>query len=128
QSKLAQIGLTAAGASMGRMDPRERQRVMQILNAGAQFGIMAYGRGHESEADHMGLLLMATAGYDPHESEKVCERRQGLSPGKKSPREFMSTHPSQETRIRDLMKWIPEAMPLYEASPDKTEPKALATR
>ena len=112
QAKLAQIGVTAAGAGVGDQD---RARVMQVLNAGAKFGIMSYGRKHETEADHMGLLLMATAGYDPDESIKFWERMKAKSGGGKQP-EFLSTHPSHETRIRDLTNWIPDALPLYRAS------------
>jgi len=112
QAKLAQIGVTAAGAGVGDQD---RARVMQVLNAGAKFGIMSYGRKHETEADHMGLLLMATAGYDPNESIKFWERMKAKAGGGKQP-EFLSTHPSHETRIRDLTNWIPDALPLYRES------------
>lgn len=128
QSKLARIGITAAGASLGNMDYRDRQTMMQILNAGAQFGIMAYGRKHESEADHVGLLLMAAAGYDPNESVKFWERMQAKAGGGQKTPEFLSTHPSHETRIRDLLKWIPQAMPLYQASGDRSTPRNLALR
>ena len=124
QAKLAEIGVTAAGAGVGG-DPQERARVMQVLNAGAKFGIMSYGRKHETEADHMGLLLMATAGYDPEESIKFWERMKAQSSGGRQP-EFLSTHPSHETRIRDLTGWIPDAMPLYRASGHAGEkPKRL---
>jgi predicted Zn-dependent protease len=124
QAKLAEIGVSAAGAGVGG-DPQERARVMQVLNAGAKFGIMSYGRKHETEADHMGLLLMATAGYDPEESIKFWERMKAQSSGGRQP-EFLSTHPSHETRIRDLTGWIPDAMPLYRASGHAGEkPKRL---
>ena len=123
QSQLAQIGVSTAGAGVGGSD-QERARVMQVLNAGAKFGIMSYGRKHESEADHMGLLLMATAGYDPNESVKFWERMKAQSSGGRQP-EFLSTHPSHETRIRDLTNWIPDAMPLYRASGHTEKPKPL---
>jgi predicted Zn-dependent protease len=122
--QMANIGVMAAGGALGDMDPNQRMAVMRALNAGARFGIMSYGRGHESEADHMGLLLMASAGYDPRESMKFWERMKEFA-GDKSPPEFLSTHPSHDTRIRDLENWIPEAMPLYEASPNKHPPKPL---
>src|SRR5262249_42058765 len=54
QSQIAQVGVIAAGGSLGDMDPRQRAQIMAVINAGAQFGIRAYGRRHESEADHAG--------------------------------------------------------------------------
>jgi predicted Zn-dependent protease len=123
-AKMAQLGMTAAGATMS---PEERAKILPMLNAGAKFGIMSYGRTHESEADHIGVYLMAAAGYNPHESVKFWERMKAVAKGSKTP-EFLSTHPSHETRIRDLLKWIPEAMPLYRASGNRDEPRKLSLR
>jgi predicted Zn-dependent protease len=125
QQQIAQIIVGAGSASLGDMSAQQRQRVLQVLNAGAQFGILKYSRRHESEADHMGLLLMATAGYNPEESVKFWERMARITSGGKRPPEFMSTHPSHETRIRDLIKWIPQAMPLYKASGNTAPPQKL---
>lgn len=125
QTRLAQIGITAAGMSSGNMDARDRMVLMQVLNAGAQFGILRYSRKHESEADHIGLLLMSAAGYDPEESVKFWERMQAVAGKGGRPPEFLSTHPSHETRIRDLLHWIPEAMPLYRESGYRDPPKRL---
>jgi predicted Zn-dependent protease len=116
QQKLLQIAIAAAGSSLGDLDPAQRARLMQVLNAGAQFGILAYGRRHESEADHVGLLLMASAGYNPNEAVKFWARMQRRAGGGGRQPEFLSTHPSHETRIRDLNKWVPEAMSLYRAN------------
>lgn len=124
QQQLAQIGSTALGAAIGGDDPQKQRQVMSVLNAGAKFGILAYSRGHESEADHMGLLLMAAAGYDPRESVKFWERMQDKSRGGQPP-EFLSTHPSHETRVQQLTEWIPEAMPLYEASKSRQPDEML---
>ena len=124
QTQIANIGLTAAGASMGDMDPGKRQQLMQLMNAGAKFGILGYSRSHESEADRMGLLLMAAAGYDPRESMEFWKRMADASGGK-SPPEFASTHPSHATRIHDLTGWIPDALPLYEQSEMKSRPRVL---
>ncbi|MDB5344689.1 MAG: family peptidase [Schlesneria sp.] len=121
QQQIASIGMTAAGASIGDMDPGKRQQVMQVLNAGAQFGILKYSRGHESEADHMGLLLMAAAGYDPSQAIEFWKRMEAATGSQGAPPEFMSTHPSHGTRVHDLKAWLPEAMPLYENSPYKSE-------
>ena len=124
QQQMANIGLTAAGASIGDMDPAKRQQIMTVLNAGTKFGILKYSRNHESEADHMGLLLMAAAGYDPRESLDFWKRMSSAS-GNGAPPEFMSTHPSHGTRIHDLHGWMPEAMTLYERSQMKSRPRVL---
>jgi predicted Zn-dependent protease len=113
--KMANIGIGAAGATLPG-DRRERDKVVGLLSAGAKMGILKYGRDHESEADRMGLYLMASAGYDPRESVTFWERMQAKSGGGQQP-EFLSTHPSHQTRIRDLKRWMPEAIKLYNASP-----------
>lgn len=125
QQQMVQIGLSSAGATMGDMDPAARQQVLSVLNAGAKFGILSYSRKHETEADHMGLLLMAAAGYDPHETVKFWERMMNATSGGGAPPEFMSTHPSHQTRIRDLNHWMPEAERLYEASEYRSKTKDL---
>jgi len=124
QQQMANIGMVAAGASIGDMDPGKRQQIMMVLNAGTRFGILKYSRGHESEADHMGLLLMAAAGYDPREAIDFWKRMSSVSGGG-APPEFMSTHPSHGTRIHDLKEWMPEAMTLYEHSAVKSRPRVL---
>jgi predicted Zn-dependent protease len=126
QQQIAQVIVGAGSMSLGSMSPEQRQRVMQVLNAGAQFGILRYSRRHESEADHLGLLLMAAAGFNPEQAVKFWERMERATAGGKRPPEFMSTHPSHETRIRDLIKWAPEAMPLYKASGNTAPPQKLA--
>ena len=125
QQQMVQIGLTSASASMGDMDPRSRQQLLSVLNTGAKFGILSYSRKHESEADHMGLLLMAAAGYDPEETVRFWERMTHATSGGKAPPEFLSTHPSHTTRIHDLTAWIPDAKPLYENSTSKSETRVL---
>jgi predicted Zn-dependent protease len=124
QQQIVQIGMQAANGSLGDLDPQQRQHVLQLLNTGAKYGILKYSRSHESEADHMGVLLLAAAGYDPRESVKFWERMARFSEGK-SPPEFASTHPSHETRIRDLTAWIPAAEPLYEAASRRTKTQWL---
>src|SRR5262249_20285008 len=116
QQQMTQIGPTAAGAGPGDMDYRQRPGLMHVLNARAQVGLPKYSRKHESEADHVGLLLMACAGYDPRQSVTFWERMKAATGSGQRPPEFLSTHPSHETRIRDLEAWLPEALPLYKAS------------
>ena len=119
QQQIAKIAVGAAGATLGDLDPAQQQAIMQAINAGAQFGILKYSRKHESEADKYGLFLMAAAGYDPHETVRFWERMQKMSKGGSTP-EFMSTHPSHETRIRDLHALMPIAERLF----DEIQPKA----
>jgi predicted Zn-dependent protease len=86
---------------------------MAALGAGVQVGVLLpFSRAHESEADYIGLLLAAQAGYDPREAPRLWERMEQLSGGK-APSEFLSTHPSHGTRIQQLQKWMPEALALY---------------
>ncbi len=105
----AQIGLGVSGTN-----PLLGQAAMAALGAGAQVGLLLpYSRAHESEADYIGILLAADAGYDPQESVRLWERMAQASGGN-SPAEFLSTHPGHETRIEQLKKWMPEAMALYQ--------------
>jgi predicted Zn-dependent protease len=130
RQQMANIAVGAAGTSMGDMDPRQRAQVMQILNAGAQFGILKYSRDQESEADHIGLLLMATAGYDPRQAIDFWKRMEesAAKSGGRHPPEFMSTHPSHGTRMRALEGWMSQALALYEASGRTTPPQMLPLR
>jgi predicted Zn-dependent protease len=70
--------------------------------------MLPFSRAHESEADMIGLTLMAIAGYDPINAVKVWERMSAQSEGK-APPEFLSTHPSNQTRINELTALLPQA-------------------
>jgi len=86
----------------------------KLLGLGTQFGItLPFSRKHESEADYIGLKLMAKAGFDPRESVSLWQNMAKASGGK-SPAEFMSTHPSNQTRIRDLNRNMGEALNIYQ--------------
>lgn len=86
---------------------------MGVYGVGTTLAVMLpYSRTHESEADHLGLIFMAMAGYDPHEAPAFWERMSAQNQGQ-APPEFLSTHPSDQTRINDLKSWIPEAMKYY---------------
>jgi predicted Zn-dependent protease len=109
RTSLAQTFMVGANFSMGNMDPRERQTLMAALGAGAQYGvILPFSREHETEADEMGLIYMARAGYDPHEAIGFWERMTRSSGGQ--PPEFASDHPSHSHRIQDLEAFMPKAM------------------
>ncbi len=108
-----QVAETAAGVAGG--GGMVSQAAMAALGAGAQVGVLLpFSRKHESEADYIGILLAADAGYDPRESVSLWERMGQMSKGG-GPAEFLSTHPSHETRIDQLKQWMPEAMGLYQS-------------
>ena len=112
QQMLTQFGTTAA-ARMMESKPQQMQKIFNTaLGVGTQVGILLpFSRLQESEADRIGLILMAKAGYDPREAIEFWRR---MSQSKKStPPEFLSTHPSDQRRINDLQKHIPEALPHY---------------
>lgn len=109
QQMVAQYGLDAVSLLMGQNPTAGQQLLMQAVGAGTSVGILKFSRDQESEADHIGLIFMSIAGYDPNTAPKFWERMSTLSGGNKPP-EFLSTHPSDATRIKDIQKWIPEAM------------------
>ncbi len=112
QQEAANTILTGVNYSMGDMDYGKRQVIMGALGAGAQYGVLnPFGREHESEADAIGLTYMARAGYDP--SEAIAFWKRMSAAGGKSPPEFLSTHPSHETRVHDLEARLPQAMQIY---------------
>ena len=113
KDSIAQTALAGASLSFGDMEPRKRYAIMAALGAGAQFGILLpFSRNHESEADAIGLMYMARAGYDPRESIEFWQRMSEQSKG--GPPEFMSTHPSHGTRIQRLQDEMPKAMEEYQ--------------
>lgn len=116
QGQLTNAALQVAGAAIGASggNPLLGQATMAALGLGAQVGVLLpFSRKHESEADYVGILLAADAGYDPRESVGLWERMAELSSGG-GPAEFLSTHPSHGTRIEQLKAWMPEAMAIYQ--------------
>lgn len=115
QGLVAQFGMTAAAIVLSTQgaSPALGELAMQAMGLGVQVGVLLpFSREHESEADYVGVLLAADAGYDPRESIRIWERMAAASQG--APPEFLSTHPSHETRITDLRSWMPEALSIYE--------------
>lgn len=116
QGQVANVGLQVVGAVIGvsSKNPALGQATMAALGAGTQVGVLLpFSRKHESEADYVGILLAADAGYDPRESVALWERMAQVSDGGGSA-EFLSTHPSHDTRIEQLKKWMPEALAIYQ--------------
>jgi predicted Zn-dependent protease len=113
QGLVQQMGGVAIAVALKDKPSQTQQLAMSAYGAGSTvFGILPYSRLHESEADHLGLIFMAMAGYDPHDAPAFWERMSAMSKNK-SNSDFLSTHPSNATRIRDLNKEIPEAMKYY---------------
>ncbi|MBI2528123.1 MAG: M48 family metallopeptidase [Candidatus Rokubacteria bacterium] len=114
QQLVVQVGLAGTMAALSSRDPKTVQAVGALLGAGASVGLlMPWGRAQESEADHLGLIYMAKAGYDPHAARDLWVRMAEASKGRGRPPEFLSTHPSEATRIRQIEAWMPEAMSHY---------------
>lgn len=118
QGMLAQGALVALDATVLRgSDSASRELVLAGLGMGAQVGVLLpFSRYHESEADHMGLIYMARAGYDPTEAPKFWER---MGQGQVKPPEFLSTHPSDESRSARLREILPTAQEIYAQSRTK---------
>lgn len=117
QGQLTNAGLQIVGAAAGAAGRGGMlgQAAMAALGVGAQVGVLLpFSRKHESEADYIGILLAADAGYDPREAIALWERM-GQTSGGGAPSEFISTHPSHETRIDQLKRWMPEAMAIYQS-------------
>ncbi len=104
------------GTVTSNQSEERRAALMAAYSVGAKYGFeLPYSRQHESEADHIGLLLMAEAGYDPREAPRFWDRFSAH--GGPQPPELLSTHPSDETRSRELAGLLPAAMTLYEEAP-----------
>jgi predicted Zn-dependent protease len=112
QALLAQLGGETLAAAL-QQKPQQTQEIwMAVFGAGVQLGaILPYSRLQESEADHLGLIFMAMAGYNPNGAVEFWQRM-SQNAGAKPP-EFLSTHPSDESRIQKIKAEIPEAMKYY---------------
>jgi predicted Zn-dependent protease len=108
QSMVAQFGLSTLSSALGQNPSMTNEILMQAIGAGTNIGMLKFSREHESEADHIGLIFMTMAGYDPNQAPVFWERMSQTGGGQEPP-EFLSTHPSHSTRISDLKGWIPEA-------------------
>jgi predicted Zn-dependent protease len=112
QGLLAQFGAIGLSLALARSPGVTSDIFMQAYGVGAQVGfLLPYSRLHESEADRIGLVLMAKAGYDPRSAIGLWQRMNAR--GGARPPEFLSTHPAPESRIRDIESLIPEAMQYY---------------
>jgi predicted Zn-dependent protease len=105
--QLQQLGAVAGNIALSN-DPKNQNIFNQAYGIGTTVGVMLpFSRSHETEADRIGLTLMAIAGYDPIVGAQLWERMSAAGGG--APPEFLSTHPSDQTRIANITQWAPEA-------------------
>ncbi len=105
---------TVMSYALQKQDEVRRQAVMQAYGLASEYGVLLpYSRKHELEADHIGIMLMAKAGYDPAEAPKFWHRFAAAADAAGKPPEFMSTHPSDDRRASELAKLLPEAQTHY---------------
>jgi len=117
QGLLVQMGGIAIDTALKEKPEATRSLFVTSYGLGTQVGfLLPFSRLHESEADRLGLIFMAMAGYDPHEALDFWKRMAAAKDGKSQPPEILSTHPATETRIRDIENLIPEAMEFYQPS------------
>lgn len=110
-----QLGLAALSEVIGGQDSDQKKMLMAALGIGANVGaILPFSRANESEADEIGLIYMARAGYDPSEAPRFWERFARV--GGASPIEFLSTHPGSEQRKNSLLSQLPRAQKIYDQS------------
>jgi predicted Zn-dependent protease len=113
EALVANMGGMALSVALSQRPQQTQQLFMKAYGVGANVGfLLPYSRLHESEADRIGLTLMARAGYDPREAIPFWERM-NKQEGQRPP-QLLSTHPAPETRIADIKKYLPEALPYFE--------------
>ena len=109
-SQIQQLGgVAVAIGTAGSKNKKQAQMWNMIYGVGSQLGMLAFSRTHETEADRLGLVFMIMAGYDGPEAAEVWVRMSQRAGSGKAPPEFMSTHPSNQSRIKDLRAYLPTA-------------------
>jgi predicted Zn-dependent protease len=105
--QLQQLGAVAGNVALAN-SPENQNIFNTAYGLGSNVGVMLpFNRSHETEADHIGLVLMAIAGYEPAAAAELWQRMQAQEQGGQP--EFLSTHPSSGTRIQNIQAWVPEA-------------------
>jgi predicted Zn-dependent protease len=116
QSLIAELGGIALSEAVKNEPAQTQQLWFAAYGLGATVGVLLpFSRTQESESDRLGLIFMAMAGYNPQEAVNFW-KRMAAQKGGNAPPEFLSTHPADETRIKDLQNEIPEAMKYYKGN------------
>jgi len=116
QGLMTQLGGVALTVAVSEKPEQTQQLWMTAFGAGAQLGVLLpFSRLHESEADHLGLIFMSMAGYNPNHAISFWRRMSEMKDGQ-APPEFISTHPSDDNRIAQIEKLMPEALKYYNAA------------
>ena len=123
-----QYGMQIGAAVLGGMGVGSNtSSIIQAIAAqGFNFKNLSYSRNHESEADHMGLIFAAMAGYDPQVAVAFWQRMAAASNNQRS--EFLSDHPSDATRIKQIQGWMPEALKYYKGNSASATTKSASTK
>ena len=123
-----QYGMQIGAAVLGGMGVgTNTSSIIQAIAAqGFNFKNLSYSRSHESEADHMGLIFAAMAGYDPQVAVSFWQRMAAASNNQRS--EFFSDHPSDATRIKQIQGWMPEALKYYKGNSASATTKSASTK
>lgn len=117
QGLIVELGGTALSQALAKQPEQTRSLFMKSYGVGTEYGVLLpYSRVHENEADHLGLIFMAMAGYDPREAVNFWERMSAAGKDKSAPPEILSTHPADTTRIRNIKALLPQAMQYYQAA------------
>jgi predicted Zn-dependent protease len=111
QQLLTQMGGEALSVAVSSKPAQTQQLFNTVVGVGSTLGTLAYSRKQESEADHIGLIFMAIAGYNPNEAVPFWQRM--AAKGGAKPPEILSTHPADATRIQQIQQWLPEALNYY---------------
>jgi len=119
QGLVVQMGGMALSEALAQKPAATQQLFMKSYGVGTQVGVLLpFSRKHEKEADHLGLIFMAMAGYDPHTAvdfwQRMADKKKGAAPP-----EILSTHPADATRIENIKKLLPEALKYYQKQETK---------
>jgi predicted Zn-dependent protease len=127
QSMLTQVGGLGLGLGLGGVNPAAGQAIMQGYGLGTQMGILLpYSRSQEYEADRIGMILLAKAGYDPAEALNFWKRMLAKEQGPNLP-QFLSTHPKDDKRLQEMAAFLPEAQKYYQPPPEVYTPYVSPT-